>query len=108
MNSTQSNYGLTGSADQNMQSMVNKRPSTINPSCFGSIEDVRNTSEAAAGRVEAVVDRLCGTVPQPAETGEIRGGHSNLFDAAEQNASEIRRNLDRIFAALDRLEKRLP
>jgi hypothetical protein len=83
-------------------------PTPVNASCFGSIEDVSRAAIGAATRVESLVDRLCGTVPQPAETSDdIRGG-SCLFEAAEQNAREIRNSAERINAALDRLEKCLP
>jgi hypothetical protein len=85
-------------------------PTPVNPSCFGNIEDVTGTCSTAANRVERAVDRLCGVVPTADSTraGNEIGGPNGLFDAADRQARDIRGSMDRIFAALDRLEKHLP
>lgn len=81
-----------------------------NPSCFGNLEDVRGTAEAAVHRVERAVARLVGhlTDTTDATIGLQSGRPPHLFDAADQDARDIRGFCDRIFAAVDRLEKNLP
>lgn len=98
-----------GSGYVDTRNQVNKLAvPSANPSCFGQIEDACSSAVRTASRVEALVDRLCGTVPSPAETGDPRSGSSSLFDAAEAHARDIRNSAERINAALDRLEKHLP
>lgn len=80
---------------------------SANPSCFGNIEEVRGTCEAAADRVERAVSRLCGSVPTEPRAGE-RPAADGLFSQADEQARDIRKAMDRIFAALDRLESQLP
>lgn len=84
-------------------------PKVVNPSCFGNVEDVCGMSGSAAARVDKVVNRLCGLPPpQPDSAGSIQGDANGLFEATDRQAREIRANLERIFAAVDRLEKNLP
>ena len=82
-------------------------PKTVNPSCFGNIEDVTGSAESAAGRVERLINRLIGEEPQDVGK-EPEACAFGLFNVAEQHARDIRKSLQRIFYAVDRIEKHLP
>lgn len=82
---------------------------TVNPSCFGNVEDVSAHSSLVAQNVERLVERLCGVEPNGAETSRDPMPPTNgLFDEADRQARYIRFNLARIEAAMNRLEKSLP
>lgn len=82
-------------------------PTPVNPSCFGNIEDVVGSAESAAGRVERVVNRLIGEEPVDPRA-EGKPAAFGLFNLADEHARDIRRHLQRIFHAVERLEKQLP
>lgn len=82
-------------------------PTPSNPSCFGNIEDVVGTAESTAGRVERLVNRLIGEEPaEKLADGKIV--NAGLLHIADEHARDIRRHLQRIFYAVERLEKQLP
>lgn len=84
-------------------------PRPVNPSCFGNIEDVCQQAQAAALRVERLINRLCGhPPPSPKATNAIQGEPNGMLEAADRQARDIRVNLQRILDATDRLEKQLP
>lgn len=84
-------------------------PAPVNPSCFGSLEHAAERVRSVANRVERLADLLCGTYPEPANTGgEIKGGPNGLFDGAHEHAGQIDHDTGRIHAAIERIEKRLP
>lgn len=106
MSDAQVNQGYrSGIGSAGMQ--VPAAPKPANPSCFGNIEDVTDSCRSAAERVERVVARLCGEVEQ-APVGSNPNVPQGLFEAADQQARDIRTCMDRIFRACERLEGQLP
>jgi len=82
-------------------------PSAVNSSCFGTIEHMAEYARTTAGRVERFVDLLCGEAPTGSGDA-TEPGVFGLLSVAERHAHHVGEGLNRIHAALDRLEKRLP
>lgn len=80
----------------------------VNPSLFGTIEDARGHCIQAANRVEATVNRLCGAYPVAGSNDGERPQPDGLLSAGMEHTADIRASMERIFTALDRLEKHLP
>lgn len=80
----------------------------VNPSAFGCVENCADQVRAAAHRVEQIVERLCGSYPEPGQGAEIKAGPNGLLAEVEEHAGSISENVGRIHSALDRLQKRLP
>jgi hypothetical protein len=85
---------------------------TVNPSCFGTIEDAARNVTRLAERLAMMVDRLAGTPPPTPDTamrnGETKGAPSGLLDEATARAIAINNSVSNMQSALNRLEKSLP
>jgi hypothetical protein len=83
-------------------------PAPCNPSAFGSIEDAARTASDAAARVKHFVDRLCGHEPETAGHSDASPIPNGLLSEAQDRTDSIRASMGRIFADMERLERRLP
>lgn len=82
-------------------------PRAVNPSCFGTVEGATAECSQTSARVVRMIDRLIGAAPE-ATSGQNASDPSGLFDVASRHALSIRDDMQRINAALDRLESQLP
>lgn len=82
-------------------------PRGINPSAFGSLDAAVEHAYATRNRIERIVERLAGVVPE-AGIVDKPSEPNGLLDAATRQACDISANMRRISDALDRLESQLP
>lgn len=88
-------------------------PRASNPSCFGTVEDVASFAANVAARVDDMVVRMIGPPPPSPEKTSGSGllaqvSGDGLFGNATRSAGDIRTSMQRIIAALDRLDGQLP
>jgi hypothetical protein len=86
------------------------RPAAPFQTAGQSLAHIVMSSEGSARRLEGVLVRLRGHVPQPAEVNKVAeniGPETPLLRLWERGASEAQENLRRVSAALDELESLL-
>lgn len=95
---------LSGSYGVPSAAMVGKLEVSAITSAAATLEEAR----ALASRVDEIVNRLCGTVPQPVSSSDPRPPVSSIFSGLRSDADRTADQVRNAHAQLNRLERELP
>lgn len=80
----------------------------VEDTAFTAVSAALDRSNLLATRVEALADRLVGSVPQPVNSAEGRSGPGAVLPALRATANQTRSLVEDALSALDRIERALP
>jgi plasmid stabilization system protein ParE len=103
--------GQAGQTGSQYASAFNNKPATAprqSPDFTAPIEQAWEEVRTLQARLDALADRLCGTLPEADAGGDLRSVPSGVFDIVSERGRSIIGSVANCREALDRIERALP